>query len=225
MPASDLAPVSSYWDASAESFDDEADHGLRDPHVRDAWARRLAGWLPGSPCDILDLGCGTGSLTLLLAQQGHRPIGVDLSPRMIEQAAGKLSAAGFDIPLLVGDASDPPTAAHEPFDVILVRHLMWTLPAPKKALRRWLNLLRPGGRLVLVEGHWQTSADSTPYAPGSLELPWLGGVTAEQLIEALEPLAVVGHHEQLTDPTLWGRPIEDERYVVIAHRKPGGSDC
>ncbi|MBF8188627.1 methyltransferase domain-containing protein [Nonomuraea sp. K274] len=214
MPAPDLRPISAYWDASAATFDSEADHGLLDPGVRAAWTRRLTTWLPDHPSDVLDLGCGTGSLTLLLARSGHRPTGVDLSPRMIEQATEKLTAAGFTVPLMVGDAGDPPPTG--PFDVVLVRHLVWTLPDPGEALRRWLGLLRPDGRLVLVEGRWQTSAGGDPYAPGSPPLPWYGGVTAARLTEALEPLAHVIHHEQLTDPALWGRPIQDERYVLIA---------
>ncbi|MBW8819063.1 MAG: SAM-dependent methyltransferase, partial [Streptomyces sp.] len=60
------------WDAEAGSFDEEPDHGLRDPGVRGAWAERLRGWLPGGASDVLDLGCGTGSLSLLAAERGHR---------------------------------------------------------------------------------------------------------------------------------------------------------
>jgi hypothetical protein len=73
---------------------------------------------------------------------------------------------------------------------------------------------------VLVEGRRQTLTGSGTYTPGSPRLPWLGGVTATHLIEALERSADVIHTEQLTDPTLWGRPIQDERYVVIAHLAP-----
>ncbi|MEU3532965.1 methyltransferase domain-containing protein [Streptomyces murinus] len=56
------------WDARAAGFDEEPDHGLRDPAVRAAWAARLRSWLPRRPADVLDLGCGTGSLSLLAAQ-------------------------------------------------------------------------------------------------------------------------------------------------------------
>ncbi|MGS2641296.1 methyltransferase domain-containing protein [Streptosporangium sp. LJ11] len=72
------ASIASFWDAVAASFDEEADHGLRDPRVRAAWAERLRSWMPASPADVLDLGCGTGSLSLVLAEQGHRPVGVEL---------------------------------------------------------------------------------------------------------------------------------------------------
>lgn len=215
VPTSDLAPIATFWDSSADSFDQEPDHGLRSPHVRAAWWLRLTEWLPTAASDVLDLGCGTGSLTLLLARQGHRPTGVDLSPRMIDQAGRKLEQAGFRAPLLVGDAADPPVEAGARFDAILVRHLLWTLPAPEEALRRWLGLLRPEGRLVLVEGRWNAPGAS-PYESATPPLPWLGGVTADQLAGALAPLARVVHHERLTDPALWGKAVSDERYVLIA---------
>src|SRR5262245_15721205 len=93
-----------FWDAAADSFDEEADHGLRDRHVRDAWAGRLAAWLPGPPAEVVDLGCGTGSLSLLLAEAGHRVTGVDLSPNMVDHARRKLTAANLDVRFLVGDA-------------------------------------------------------------------------------------------------------------------------
>jgi SAM-dependent methyltransferase len=118
---------------------------------------------------------------------------------------------------MVGDASNPAAVASGPFDAVVVRHLVWTLPAPEEAPSHWSSLLRPDGRLALVEGRWQTSTCSGTYTTGSPELPWLGGVTATRLSKALEPLANVVYTERLTDPMLWGRPIQDERHVVIAH--------
>ncbi len=48
------------WDAESATFDDEPDHGLRDPAVRGAWAAGLRGRLPRGPADVLDPGCGAG---------------------------------------------------------------------------------------------------------------------------------------------------------------------
>ncbi|MER6172453.1 class I SAM-dependent methyltransferase [Streptosporangium sp. NPDC001681] len=212
------ASIASFWDAFAASFDEEADHGLRDPEVKAAWGERLRSWIPPSPADVLDLGCGTGSLSLVLAEQGHRPVGVDLAPLMVEQARRKLTAAGFDALMMVGDASNPPAQAGTSFDVILSRHLLWTLPDPQEALRRWIGLLRPGGRLVLIEGRWATAepGEEQSYEVGSESMPWMGGVEAEQLVQALRPLVKTLRVESLLDPILWGRPIQDERYAVVA---------
>jgi SAM-dependent methyltransferase len=152
------------WDTAAASFDDEPDHGLRDADVRAAWADRLAAWLPARPGDLLDLGCGTGSLSLLAAERGHRVTGVDLSPAMVERARAKL--AGRDAVFRVGDAARPPVGERR-FDAVLVRHVLWTLPDPGQVLRHWCGLLRPGGRLVLVEGVWGRSARSAYRPSGS----------------------------------------------------------
>src|SRR5687767_11187994 len=95
------------WDAEAATFDDEPDHGLLDPSVRAAWRQVLLGVLPPSPAKILDLGCGTGSLSVLLAEMGHAVTGIDLSPRMIEQARQKARRHGEEIDLKVGDAASP----------------------------------------------------------------------------------------------------------------------
>ncbi|MFS4096255.1 class I SAM-dependent methyltransferase [Streptomyces sp. AF1A] len=192
------APVD--WDAQAAAFDDEPDHGLRAPEVRAAWADRLRTWLPERSADVLDLGCGTGSLSLLAAEQGHRVTGVDSSPAMVERARAKL--AGRDAVILRGDAATPPVAEQR-FDVVLVRHVLWTLPAPARVLRHWHTLLRPAGRFVLVEGVWGTLHPV--------------GVPAGRLTALLEPLTSRLRVERLSDdPLLWGRPVDDERYAVIA---------
>jgi len=191
------------WDAESATFDDEPDHGLRDPVVREAWAARLRGWLPERPerpSDVLDLGCGTGSLSLLAAERGHRVTGVDSSPAMVDLARAKL--AGRDAAFLVGDAAAPPVGEQR-FDAVLVRHVLWALPDPGRALRHWRGLLRPGGRLVLVEGVWGTVSPV--------------GISADRLAGLLAPLASDVRVEPLSeDARLWGKEVEDERYAVVA---------
>jgi SAM-dependent methyltransferase len=188
------------WDAQAAAFDDEPDHGLRDPEVRAAWAARLRTWLSEHPADLLDLGCGTGTLSLLAAEQGHRVTAVDRSPAMVERARAKL--AGHDAVVLPGEAATPPVGQRR-FDAVLVRHVLWTLPDPARALRHWRDLLRPGGRFVLVEGVWGTLHPV--------------GIPAGRLTALLEPLAAEVYVERLSgDPLLWGRDVDDERYAVVA---------
>lgn len=152
---------------------------------------------------MADLGCGTGSLSLLLAEHGYEVSGIDLSEQMITTARTKLR----DFPqvsLAVGDAGAPalPTGS---FDAVLARHVVWALPDPRAGLRRWLELLKPGGRLVLVEGFWFTGA----------------GLRSDDLLDLLPSQIDRVTVTQLTDPVLWGRVVDDERYVVTA-RAPLG---
>jgi SAM-dependent methyltransferase len=191
--------VRRFWDAEAATFDEEPDHGLRDPLVRRAWRELLLALMSPAPADVLDLGCGTGSTAVLLADVGFRVQGLDVSERMIAAAEAKADAAGVDVEFRVGDAAAP---RYQPasVDVVLARHVVWALPDPADALRRWIELLRPGGRLVLIEGRWSTGA----------------GITAsdcEVLVLQHRREAVV---QRLEDPALWGREIDDERYALLS---------
>ena len=191
--------VRAFWDAEAERFDEEPDHGLRDPAVRATWGQLLREHLPEPPADVLDLGCGTGSLTVLLAEAGHRVHGVDLAPNMVAAARAKVAASGATASVEVGDAADPPGRPGA-YDVVLTRHVLWALPDPSAALGRWARLLRPSGRLVLVEGWWWTG----------------GGLTAAETERLACPYASDIRIVPLTDPLLWGAPVEDERYLCVA---------
>lgn len=188
--------VVGYWDAEAARFDEEPDHGLRDPAVRAAWLALLREHLPEPPADVIDLGCGTGSLTLLAAELGHRVAGVDIAPAMVAAARAKLASAGGTATVELGDAADPPGLAGT-YDVVLARHVLWALPDASAALARWVRLLRPGGRLVLVEGRWWTG----------------GGLTAAETRRLLGPYATRVTTRPLPDPVYWGGPVDDERYL------------
>jgi SAM-dependent methyltransferase len=186
------------WDAEAPAFDEAADHGLRDPDVREAWRELLLERLPAAPCRIADLGCGTGTLSLLLADAGHLVDGVDFSPEMVRRAVAKAGARD-DVRLVVGDAAAPPLP-NAAYDVVLCRHVLWAMPDPAAALRTWLDLLAPGGRLVLVEGRWATGA----------------GLSAADTVALVEATGREASLTLLPEARYWGREIDDERYVVCA---------
>jgi ubiquinone/menaquinone biosynthesis C-methylase UbiE len=191
--------MSEFWDREAATFDDEPDHGLLDPAVRAAWSALLERLLPPAPADVADLGCGTGSLSVLLAAAGYGVRGVDVSGEMVAAARAKAEQAGVDIEFVDGDAAAPPYAPGS-VDVVLARHVLWALPDPAQALGRWTALLRPGGRLVLIEGRWCTGSGIPAAACQALVLQH----RAEALVERLD------------DPALWGRPIDDERYALLS---------
>ena len=191
--------VARYWDAQAARFDEEPDHGLRDPAVRESWRELLLSALPPAPARVADLGCGTGSVTVLLAAEGYEVHGVDLSEAMVAAAAAKAAAAGVTASVRQGDATFPALAPAS-FDVVFVRHVLWALPEPEAVVGRWIRLLRPGGRLVLVEGRWHTGA----------------GLSADQCRELVAAHARDIVVSTLDSPRLWGKPITDERYLLVA---------
>lgn len=187
------------WDAGAATYDNDPDHGLRDPDIRAAWSDLLADHLPVNPVDIFDAGCGTGTLSLLMCEMGHRVTGIDSSAPMLDQARAKLAAVGLPMPFHQMDASRPDVPAGS-FDVVLSRHVLWMFDDYPDVLDRWLSLLRPGGRLLLIEGFWHTG----------------GGLHASDLMHALDRRPGTSTLVDLSaDPRYWGREVQDERYLVV----------
>ena len=83
-----------FWNAETDVFDEQPDHVLSDPSVRAAWSGLLLPLLPAPPARIADVGCGTRSVSLLLAEAGHRVFGLDISPAMVGRATEKFATWG-----------------------------------------------------------------------------------------------------------------------------------
>ena len=196
-----MANETAYWDSQAGAFDEQPDHGLREPRVREAWLRLLLDQLPAAPAAVADLGCGTGSLSVLLAGAGYTVTGLDSAPAMIRAARAKARAARVSPRFITSDASSPalPPAS---FDAVLARHVLWAMPDMDATLGQWIRLLRPGGTLVLAEGRWYTGA----------------GLTAAAVSPAVRRHRGEAVVTPLNDPDLWGGPISDERYLLVSAR-------
>lgn len=188
------------WNKEAENFDQEADHSLSNPLVREAWKTLLKESIKASAKKVLDIGCGTGSLSLLLANLGYEVIGADLSPAMIQRAKTKTQNAGYDIAYHIMDASYPEFAENS-FDVIICRHLLWALPDPHAVLRRWQKLLTTHGQLLLIEGYWHTG----------------GGLHADEIIAMIPSDMQTTVKNLSSQSVLWDKDVTDERYLISAN--------
>jgi ubiquinone/menaquinone biosynthesis C-methylase UbiE len=204
--------IRNYWDKSANSYDNSFGHGIKTDHEKQLWLDLLCQNINGEKqLDILDVGSGTGFLSLLLAELGHNVTGIDLSPEMRKQARqkadkNKLHNATF----IHGDAENPPFPAQS-FDAIISRHVVWTLPAPDIALDHWLKLLKPDGTVIVIDGVWtpRSASGRLRYLLASTirlmqgrtghlfwkkkyaqrdELPFFGGAEPETVIQLLEKL-------------------------------------
>lgn len=190
------------WNREAETFDEAPDHGLRDPVVRRAWADLLLPMIGPPGCRVADLGCGTGTLSTLLAVEGqHRVHGVDFSPEMVRRAREKTAEVDPRPLFIVADAADPPLPAAT-FDAVLCRHVLWAMPDPAAALARWTELLVPDGVLILVEGLWSNGV----------------GLPAAECVQLVKEVRSDVELRLLEDHAYWGGPTNDERYVIRSTR-------
>jgi ubiquinone/menaquinone biosynthesis C-methylase UbiE len=195
MPATDIVKqkIAAHWGKRAAHFDADFGHSIRTLEERAAWDRVFALALGGrEKLQALDIGCGTGFLSLELAARGHEVTGIDFAPAMLALAKDKATAAGATIRFEEADAENLPFAPAS-FDLVITRHVLWTLPHPEAAVAEWGRVLRPGGRLAVIDGYSlvapgeelaYSARRSAEYAPIGDQLPFLMGKPQED-IEAL----------------------------------------
>jgi ubiquinone/menaquinone biosynthesis C-methylase UbiE len=146
--------IRAFWDEDARTYDATKSHAVSDPLERAAWRQALRDALPEPGTTVLDVGAGTGALSLLAAELGFEVTALDLSPGMLGEAERKAKERGLAdrMTFVVGSATEPPRG---PFDAVMERHVLWTMTDPVAALRAWRAVAR---RLVLFEGVWGSRA-------------------------------------------------------------------
>jgi SAM-dependent methyltransferase len=202
--------IRQFWDDDAAVYDNSPEHHPRRPQERAAWSGTLRRLLPDPPARVLDAGAGTGFLSLLLADQGYQVTAMDLSPGMLEALRAKAERFGLNVETVQADAASPPDG---PFDAVVERHLLWTLPDPAAALAAWRRVA-PAGRLVLVEGTWGKTSG-------------IAGLQAEaRSVARLFLGSESGHHGHYTDRVVSALPhangITPAEMVSLVQASPWG---
>ncbi|MGG6293372.1 class I SAM-dependent methyltransferase [Leptolyngbya sp. AN02str] len=183
------------------------------------------------PQRILDLGCGTGSTTLLLKQAfpNAEVIGLDLSPYMLTAAQDKAQTAKVDVQFIHGNAEHTGLGDRS-FDLVTASLLFHETPpsVSQAILREAARLLRAGGEVLILDGNqtvlrhteWLTNIFEEPYiqayAQGSVDawmgMAGLGDVRTDdvwmihQVTRGIKPIdsqRVEFDHPTTTDNTQW----------------------
>jgi len=125
---------------------------------------------------------------------------------MLDELVANAAARGLAVDARLGDAVAPDFAP-DSFDAVTSRHLLWTLREPARAMTSWRAVLRPGGRLVAVDGFWFTDLDDDPpplfaehYTTGTQdELPLMH-------LDGPEPILAMLAEAGFVDPAAEARP-------------------
>jgi ubiquinone/menaquinone biosynthesis C-methylase UbiE len=160
--------------------------------------------------DVLDLGCGTATLTIMVKQRcpGARVVGLDGDPKVLAIARQKVAAAAVDLELREGMAFAPPfpPASFDRVIASLVFHHL-TTDHKRRALAAARSLLRPGGELHVAD--WGRP-HNVLMRVAALGIRLLDGheTTADNLngrfVALLEEAGFVGSEETHREMTMFG---------------------
>ena len=142
------AVAADYFSRNAESWDE-----IRSLHAPDeAVEKALKDAVGAAPFQsMLDLGTGTGRLLELFAPQFVRGVGVDMSREMLAIARANFDRADLtNVQVRHGDIYAPPVD-RESFDLITIHQVLHYLDDPARAIAEAARLLRPAGRLIIVD--------------------------------------------------------------------------
>lgn len=145
--------IASYWTKRSSDFKEQRREELHSP-LAERWMKEIEKYLPeGKQLRILDVGCGAGFFSILLAQKGHQVTGIDLTPDMIVHSRELAKEEGVACEFQVMDAENP-EFADETFDFVISRNLTWTLPNAQQAYKEWMRVLKPDGVLLNFDANY-----------------------------------------------------------------------
>ena len=198
--------IRDYWQERAGDFAALRRKELESPKLL-LWQQEIEEKLKGRKKGrVLDVGCGGGFFSILLAKAGYDVVGIDLSPAMIEEATRLASDMGASAKFAVMDA-EALDFAEGTFDVVIARNVTWNLPHPAKAYEEWLRVLKKGG--VLLNYDAEHAKDHHQKMTG---LHAHAGVS-DDLLERCH------HIYHMLDISLADRPLWDEKVLTALGAK------
>jgi SAM-dependent methyltransferase len=225
--------LASVWSATTD--DGPYNGGLERPALRSLVPRPLTGQV------VLDAGCGSGGQCEWLIAEGAEPIGIDLSPRMVDEAVQRCQGRGR---FFVADLAEPVPVDEGSCDGItcsLTLHYLrdWTVP-----LQSFASALRPGGWAVISldhpfapplpgqeGGYFDTELVSDTWRKGDVEVTqrfWRrplaacidafadAGFVTDRVVEARPTAEALDRW-----PTELAGTVEDPSFIVFRLRWPG----
>ena len=149
-----LEQIRQYWNSRAEGYTLSNREGLEDEHRIFLWEQQIRRALNGRVCrHVLDVGCGPGFFSVLLARLGYEVTAVDYTENMLTEARKNAAHYGVDIDFRRMDAQKL-DFEDGIFDLVISRNVLWNLEQPEQAYREWLRVLKPNGTLMNFDGNF-----------------------------------------------------------------------
>lgn len=212
--------IQSMFDSIADDYD-KLNHILS-LDLDKTWRKRALRYITDlkGEGDILDIACGTGDFSIEIAKHGSEldVTGLDLSEGMLDVMRQKLAKEGLEprVRTMQGNAECMPFSCNS-FDRVTIAFGIRNFEHREKALKEILRVLKPGGRLVILE----LSVPSNRFMRWcycqyfNRILPWIGGkVSGDKAAYKYLPASVLNFPDKRT----WMATMRDCGYGAVRHR-------
>jgi 2-polyprenyl-6-hydroxyphenyl methylase / 3-demethylubiquinone-9 3-methyltransferase len=166
----------SFYDELQEKWYSDTHHPIallrRENAARNPWILKTLQERGRSHLNVLDVGCGAGFLTNALAKEGHKVVGIDLSPNSLRVAKDRDETKS--VSFFHGDARELPFTQRS-FDAVCAMDLLEHVESPHRVIQEAARVLKPGGffffhtfnrnwlsRLIVIQGLKWWLPDSPP---------------------------------------------------------------
>ena len=158
-----LEQIRQYWNSRAEGYTLSNREELEDEHRIFLWEQQIRRALNGRICrHVLDVGCGPGFFSVLLARLGYEVTAVDYTENMLAEARKNAAHYGVDIDFRRMDAQKL-DFEDGIFDLVISRNVLWNLEQPEQAYREWLRVLKPNGTVMNFDGNFYDYVTDAEY--------------------------------------------------------------
>ena len=145
--------IQEMWTQSAEGYSRNNNQELQSDR-KDVWTQAI---LENAPREgklkVLDIGCGPGEFSILMALAGHDATGVDLTPAMLEQARANAKKYNVEVNFMNMDVQNL-EFEDETFDLVIARNVTWNLQDAEGFFKGCQRVLKKGGRIVYFDANW-----------------------------------------------------------------------
>lgn len=147
-----LNEIKSYWSKRAEGYSISNRESLKSDE-KQQYEEFFKKYIPtNKKLKTIDMGCGPGFLAILLANMGCDSFAFDCTENMLLKAEENARDLGVNLNIIQGDAQNPKIEDNT-FDLLVSRNLIWNLEDPEKAYKEWIRIVKPGGKIIILDGN------------------------------------------------------------------------